>query len=56
MLSIADPAPQPITTANVGNTCCSTPFVFSVVKASSVVPAPMPTAYSNASLDVHDAS
>jgi hypothetical protein len=44
MLRIADPAPQPITTGKVGNTRWSTPLVFSVVKASSSVPAPMPTA------------
>src|SRR3954453_7945151 len=56
MLRMADPAPQPMTTANVGKTCWSTPFVFSVVNASSDVPAPIPTAYSNASFDVHDAS
>jgi hypothetical protein len=44
MLPIADPRPQPITTGNVGNTCWSTPLVFSVVNASSSVPAPIPTA------------
>ena len=36
--------PQPITTGNVGTTRCVTPFVFSVVKGSSSVPAPTPTA------------
>ena len=48
----ADPiaVPQPITTGNVGSTRCGTPLVFSVVKASSSVPAPTPTAYSRASL------
>ena len=44
MPRIALPIPQPRTTAIVGKTCCSTPLVFSVVKASSLVPAPMPTA------------
>ena len=44
MLPIAEPRPQPITTGNVGKTSWSTPFVFSVVKASSSAPAPMPTA------------
>jgi len=38
------PAPLGITTGKVGNTCWSTPAVFSVVNASSSPPAPMPTA------------
>jgi len=38
------PPPAGITTGNVGKTCWSTPAVFSVVKASSSPPAPMPTA------------
>ncbi len=42
--------PQPITTGNVGSTRCWTPLEFSVVKASSSVPAPTPTAYNRASL------
>jgi hypothetical protein len=40
--------PKPSTTAMVGSTCCGTPLVFSVVKASSskgsTAPAPTPTA------------
>ncbi len=56
MLRMAEPAPHPMTTANVGNTCWATPSVFSVVYASSAVPAPIPTAYRRASLLVHDAS
>src|SRR3954469_15140753 len=56
MLRIGEPPPQPTTTANVGNTCWSTPLVFSVVYASSPAPAPIPTAYSKASFDVHEAS
>ena len=44
------PAPYPMTTGNVGNTCWVTPLVFSVVKASSSAPAPMLTAYRRASL------
>ena len=42
--------PQPITTGNVGSTRCWTPLEFSVVKASSSMPAPTPTAYNRASL------
>ena len=49
-------APHPITTGNVGNTSCSTLAVFSVVNGSSSVPAPIPTAYSRASLLVQLAS
>ena len=52
MLPIAEPLPQPITTGKVGNTCWSTPLVFSVVKANSTWPAPMPTAYRSASFEV----
>ena len=43
ILSIGTP-PPPMITANVGNTRCATSFVFSVVNASSLVPAPTPTA------------
>jgi hypothetical protein len=39
-----DPPVMPMTTGNVGKTCCGSPAVFSVVNASSSVPAPMPTA------------
>jgi hypothetical protein len=35
--------PPPMITANVGSTCCGVSLVFSVVNASSSVPAPTPT-------------
>jgi len=43
-LRITDPPPVGTTTAKVGKTCWVTSAVFSVVNASSSVPAPMPTA------------
>ncbi len=39
-----DPPVMPTTTGKVGKTCCGVPAVFSVVNASSSVPAPIPTA------------
>ena len=49
-----DAVPEPATTAKVGNTTWSTPDVFSVVKGKSSEPAPIPTAYNNASLEFHE--
>ena len=40
-------------TAYVGSTCCSMSWLFSVVKARSLVPAPTPSAYSRVSRSVH---
>ena len=42
------------TTAWVGYACWSTPTLFSVVKDSSPVPAPMASAYSSESSEVHE--
>jgi triosephosphate isomerase len=49
-----DAVPEPATTANVGYTTCWVSLVFSVVKGRSAWPAPMPTAYSNASFEFHE--